>query len=72
MSVSAADLAQLAPMWVLLATGMLLLMYEVFASQGDRTYCAHIAVAGFALAGVLLYRQLGQRLRLQRRQPYLE
>ena len=59
MSVSAADLAQLAPMWVLLATGVLLLMYEVFATQADRTYCANIAVVGFAFALYAFYRQLG-------------
>src|SRR5262245_41500130 len=37
-------------MGIILSTACLLLLYEVFARQGDRTYCAHIAVIGCGLA----------------------
>ena len=58
MSITLADLAQLTPVWILVATGLLLLMYEVFAAQADRTYCANISVLGFALALYTTYTQL--------------
>jgi len=50
MTITLADLAHLTPMWILLATGALLLMYEVFAEQSDRSYCANISAGGFLLA----------------------
>lgn len=50
MTITLADLAHLAPMWILIATGSLLLMYEVFAEQSNRSYCANITAGGVALA----------------------
>lgn len=50
MTITLADLSHLTPMWILIATGGLLLMFEVFAQQADRRYCANIAAAGFGLA----------------------
>src|SRR5262245_17143046 len=45
-----AALVALLPMVVIVATGILLLLFEVFAAQRDRTFCANIAVAGSAIA----------------------
>lgn len=59
MNVSAADLAALTPVWILLATGLLLLMYEVFAAEVDRTFCASVTVVGFVLALFSLFSSLG-------------
>lgn len=55
MNVSMSDLAPLLPMFILGLTAMLLLMYEVFAIQKDRTFCANIGLLGMGLAlwGVL-------------------
>ncbi|MCB9645275.1 MAG: NADH-quinone oxidoreductase subunit N [Deltaproteobacteria bacterium] len=59
MSITLADLAQLLPVWILVATGLLLLMYEVFANQADRSHYANISVVGFVLALWATYSSLG-------------
>ena len=59
MTITLADLAHLAPMWILIATGLLLLMYEVFSDQPERTYSANIAVGGLLLALIVTARSLG-------------
>lgn len=52
-------LMALAPFFVLLATGFLLVLYEVYSGQADRAWAAQFAVVGLVVAGVLLFRQLG-------------
>jgi len=59
MTITLADLSHLTPIWILVATGLLLLMYEVFADQSDRAYCANIAVGGFLFALWSMGRALG-------------
>jgi NADH-quinone oxidoreductase subunit N len=48
------DLLPILPALVLVATAILLLMYEVFANQSDRTYCATLSVIGGGIALWLL------------------
>ncbi|MEL7371376.1 MAG: proton-conducting transporter membrane subunit, partial [Myxococcota bacterium] len=50
MSGNIGDLTALLPLGVLFATAVLLLMYEVFAEQGERSYAAQLTVVGFGLA----------------------
>lgn len=57
MRITGEDLLAFTPIWILLATGLLLLMYEVFAQRRDRTFCAHLAVVGLGLALVLILRE---------------
>lgn len=59
MTVSGSDLLPLIPFGIVVATGVLLLLYEVFATQPGRTFCAHIAVAGGALAIFFALRAMG-------------
>ena len=59
MNVSASDLLPLLPVGVLCATGMLLLMYEVFSEQSERSYAAQFTVVGFGLAIFLMARGIG-------------
>jgi NADH-quinone oxidoreductase subunit N len=64
MSVSGADLLPLLPMGILLVTAILLLMYEVFANQPERSYCANIAVIGSVIALWLVISDVSQPTRL--------
>jgi NADH-quinone oxidoreductase subunit N len=50
MNMMGTDLMPLLPLGIVIATAVLLILYEVFSSQGDRTYCAHFAVLGCAIA----------------------
>lgn len=61
---SAADLIPLIPAGVLILTALLLLMYEVFADQPDRTHCANIAVIGSAVALYLVLKDVAEPTRL--------
>ena len=58
MTVTAADLLPLLPVGVLCLTAFLLLMYEVFSEQSERTYAAQFTVVGFGLAMALVVRDL--------------
>jgi NADH-quinone oxidoreductase subunit N len=53
------NLISLIPFGVIVTTGILLLLYEVFAERSDRTFCAHIAIAGSLIALYLTILQLG-------------
>jgi len=53
-------LSTLLPFFLLLVVGTMLLMYEVFAEQPDRSWIANLGSAGLFLAGILLYRQIGE------------
>ena len=49
-SFTLAEALALGPAFVLLATAILLLMYEVFAEQTDRSYAANFAALGLVIA----------------------
>lgn len=50
MGLSMATVTALAPLGIIVLTGVVLLMLEVFATQRDRTFCANVSVAGSAIA----------------------
>lgn len=50
MSISFVSLIPLVPLGIIVLTAALLLLYEVFATDRDRTFCANIAVAGSVIA----------------------
>jgi proton-translocating NADH-quinone oxidoreductase chain N len=56
--VTALDLFALTPLGIVVLTAILLLLYEVFTTQADRTFCAHIAVVGGLLALFFALRML--------------
>ena len=58
MNVSAGDLAPLLPVGVLCISAFLLLMYEVFSEQSERSYAAQLTVVSFGLAMLLVARDL--------------
>ncbi len=60
MTVTSADLLPLLPAGILVLTAVLLLMYEVFSNQSDRTYCATISVIGLGLALCFVASELSQ------------
>lgn len=63
MRTTADDLLAFTPIWILLATGLLLLLYEVFAEKGDRTFCAHLAVVGLGVALFFIVRDIASPAR---------
>jgi NADH-quinone oxidoreductase subunit N len=60
MSVTISQLAPLAPMGILLGTALLLLMFEVFSTGGERAWASLFAVTGMGIALVLTLRMLGE------------
>jgi NADH-quinone oxidoreductase subunit N len=63
MDITWSSLIPLIPLGIIVATGALLLLYEVFAVQSDRAFCAHIAVAGSIIALYLAFSQVGEPAR---------
>ncbi|MBI2373793.1 MAG: NADH-quinone oxidoreductase subunit N [Deltaproteobacteria bacterium] len=53
MKVELTDLVALGPLWVILGTGLALLLLEVFSSGKDRSWGAYLAVFGSAIALVM-------------------
>lgn len=60
MNVTLADLLPLAPLGVLSLGAMLLLVYEVFAPRGDRTFAAHFTILVLAIGIYLSGSALGR------------
>jgi NADH-quinone oxidoreductase subunit N len=60
MSISFTSLTPLIPLGIVIATAMLLLLYEVFATDRDRTFCANIAVAGAGIALLFAFTALDE------------
>lgn len=59
MSISLPALEPLLPGLLLVGVAILLLLYEVFAGQADRTYAAHLAVVGLGLSMFLSLKAVG-------------
>ncbi len=60
MSGDIGNLYALLPLGILIGTGVLLLLYEVFGNQSDRTYSAHVAVLGLGGALALCLAHVGR------------
>ncbi len=58
MQIEVGNLLVLLPVGVLCATGLLLLMYEVFSEQSERAYAAQLTVLGIGIAMWLTAREL--------------
>jgi NADH-quinone oxidoreductase subunit N len=61
MEFNVATLAPLAPMGLLILTAALLILYEVFAAQPDRAYCAHLTVVGLGIALAMTLARVGDK-----------